>query len=315
MDSHEKQRTIKNEARFSGKALQTGARVELRCLPSQEGTGVVFRRVDIKGRPEVPVNPKYISSSKLRRSALKRGKAEVQTTEHFLAALWALGIDNILVEIDASELPAMDGSAAAFMAGLEKAGIQEQDARRRVLSVRRTHFVKGKNGSITVSPADKFSVSYRIDYPLRSIGRETMKFDLDREVFAREIAPARTFCMKKEAMMLLKIGLGKGADLENTLVMDDDGPMGTKMRFPNEPLRHKIMDLVGDLYMLGVPLQARVEAVRSGHTLNAALIRQLYGDYMVRTEERRENTSGMEGFLLKVLSIFRTMKKGEQDGK
>lgn len=115
--------------------------------------------------------------------------------------------------------------------------------------------------------------------------------------------------------MLLKIGLGKGADLENTLVMDDDGPMGTKMRFPNEPLRHKIMDLVGDLYMLGVPLQARVEAVRSGHTLNAALIRQLYGDYMVRTEERRENTSVVESFLLKILSIFRTMKKGEQDGR
>ncbi len=281
------QRTIAAEAVFSGKALQTGHEAIVRCRPAGPDTGIVFTRTDIPGHPSVRLSGKSISRSRLRRSAVRSGRAEVQTIEHFVAALWCLGVDNIAVEINGPELPALDGSARDFLSALKRAGTAEQANQRQVIKVTEPVLVQDKGRSLGIYPDNIFSVSYLIDYPVRSIGREQYEAKLDSETFEKEIAPARTFCLKKEARILLKLGLGRGATTENTLVMDEDGPIGTSLRFPNEPVRHKVLDLVGDLYMLGAPVIGKVVAEKSGHSLNAMLVKELYERYIKKDEERR----------------------------
>ncbi len=214
-----------------------------------------------------------------RRSAIGAPGAEIQTVEHFLAALWGLEIDNITVDVHGVELPALDGSALGFLDILKQAGIVEQPAPRRSVRIKRPLVIEEADSSLAVLPGEKFSISYFIEYDCASIGTEEFGIELDRDSFEREIAPARTFCLKKEAEALLKAGLGGGANCENTLVMDDDGPAGTCLRFPNEPVRHKILDLVGDLYLLGVPIIGKVVAKRSGHRLNLKMVKKIHEQY------------------------------------
>jgi len=276
----ERQRTLEKEVSFSGKALQTGDMVKVTCRPQEENEGIVFKRVDLKGVPVLRLGSSALSDEYTRRSTISNGKSEVQTVEHFLAALWALGIDNILVEIDGEELPAMDGSARDFLKGLKQAGIKTQQERRKVIKILEEEKVEEGDRSLILTPADVFSVSYSIEHDTPSIGHEVFDIELDQASFESEIAPARTFCLKAEAEALLKAGLGKGATYENTLVMDCDGPVGTVLRFSNEPLRHKILDLVGDLYMLGRPVIARVTARKSGHSLNGKMVQKIYEKYI-----------------------------------
>lgn len=274
------QRTIAGEVGFSGKALQTGLDAAVLCRPADAGVGITFKRTDIPDIPEIRLSDAVFSSEHARRSAIGEGAYAVQTVEHFLAALWALGIDNLSVEVAGPELPALDGSAKEFFRVLEKAGTTEQDAERTPIIIREEERVEDGDRSVIVLPADVFSILYLIDYPCPSIGRETFDIELDRDSFEREIAPARTFCLKSEADALIKSGLGKGATLENTLVMEDSGPIGTKLRFSNEPVRHKVLDLVGDLYMLGRPVIGRFIAEKSGHALNGKMVRQIYEKYV-----------------------------------
>ena len=278
------QATIKERVEFSGKALQTGEEVSAICSPAPAGTGVVFKRVDLPGSPELPLREVILSDAHDRRTTVGIGAAAVQTVEHLLAALWAMSIDNILIEVDGPELPAMDGSALEFLKAFKNAGTTDQELPRKTIDILEAERVESSAGSIEIMPAEDFSVSYLIDYPLEAIGREVFDIKLNRDSFEKEIAPARTFCMKKEADALLKAGLGKGATLENTLVMDEGGPIGTALRFPNEPVRHKILDLVGDLYLLGHQVKGRVIAEKSGHALNAMMIRRIYEKYMSKTQ-------------------------------
>jgi len=202
--------------------------------------------------------------------------------EHFLAALWGLGIDNLLVEITGAELPALDGSAKTFFDILANAGVSEQAEERNDIIIKDEISVEGPGGSgsgVKISPYDGFFVSYFIDYDIPVIGKQSFNIALDRDVFMREIAPARTFCLKKEADELLRAGLGKGATRENTLILDDSGPVGTQMRFEDEPVRHKVLDLVGDLYVTGKRIRGKVEARKSGHKLNSALVAAIYSKY------------------------------------
>lgn len=309
------QRTIAAEAVFGGLGLQTGRKVEVRCRPAAADEGIVFRRRDIPGSPEIKLSDAALSKAK-RRSALRVGRTEVQTIEHFLAALWALEIDNVTVEMDAPEMPAMDGSAKAYLETLGKAGIKDSDIPREIIKVTEPVVVRARGCSLAVYPHDGFRVSYLIDYPVRSIGRELFEIDLDKKSFETEVAPARTFCLKKEAELLLKLGFGKGATLENTLVMDEEGPVGTKLRFPDEPVRHKILDLVGDLYMLGRPVIGRVVAEKSGHRLNAMLVKELYERY-VKPEERKKDKGkrikekSFSDFLLSPLSFLLAKRKDD----
>jgi len=275
-----RQRTIRGEVRFSGKALQTGQTVNVACKPAEPGTGIVFKRTDLTDSPVLRLDDAVFSKAHARRSTIGTGVREIQTIEHFLAALWALEIDNILVEVDGAELPALDGSSIGFFRPLKDTGSIPQPFPRRVIKIMETERVEENGCSLTVSPDDAFSLSYLIEYDCASIGREDFEITPDQDLFEKEIAPARTFCLKTEAEALLQAGLGQGATLENTLVLDDDGPVGTTLRFPNEPVRHKILDLIGDFYMLGRPVIGRVRAEKSGHRLNAEMIRKIHEKYV-----------------------------------
>ncbi|MBU0570426.1 MAG: UDP-3-O-acyl-N-acetylglucosamine deacetylase [Candidatus Omnitrophica bacterium] len=273
------QKTIGKEIRFRGRSLQGGKNIEVACKPSRVGSGIVFLRNDLPYEAPIRVGDLVITDGPARRSTIVFNGASIQTVEHFLAALWGLEIDNIVVEVRGAELPALDGSAAGFLNVLKEAGVEEQTSARHIIKIDETLSVQDKTSSITIVPAEKFSILYRIDYDCPAIGREEFEIEPDRDSFEREIAPARTFCLKKEAEALLAAGFGQGATLENTLVMDDSGPVGTTLRFSNEPVRHKILDLIGDLYLLGMPIVGKVTAERSGHSLNAKMVRKIYEKY------------------------------------
>ncbi len=275
-----KQKTIKKEVRFAGKALQTGKHVVMICRPEREGGGISFTRTDINDPVTIKLGELMSSSSNKRRSTIGLGKVQVQTVEHFLAALWALGIDNLSVEISGAELPAMDGSALGFFTPLKEAGTVEQDMEQRCIKITEPIVVENGDRSISIVPADDFSVSYSIDYEVGCIGKEEFNITPDTDSFEKEIAPARTFCLLREAVLLFLTGLGRGATFNNTLILGNKGPVGTKFRLPNEPVRHKILDLIGDLYMLGRPIIGKVVAKRSGHSLNAEVIKKIAEQYI-----------------------------------
>lgn len=277
-----RQKTIGGELTFSGKALQTARHVKVVCSPSVVNSGIVFRRTDVDGRPAYHIGDPGIFGEFKRRSSLGPPGKEIQTVEHFLAALWGLGITNITVDVDGKELPALDGSALEFMKVLRSRGIVEQSLEREAVKILEPMTVKDGGSSVSIFPSEKFSVSYQIDYKVRSIGRERLDIEPDGVFFEKEIAPARTFCIKSEVWFLLLLGLGRGASYNNTLVMDDKGPIGTSLRFSNEPLRHKILDLIGDMYLLGMPVIGRIEAVKSGHTLNRRMVEMIYQKYIVK---------------------------------
>ncbi|MBF0216150.1 MAG: UDP-3-O-[3-hydroxymyristoyl] N-acetylglucosamine deacetylase [Candidatus Omnitrophica bacterium] len=276
------ERTISRSVEITGVALQTGALVSMTLKPAPPGTGIVFRRVDLSQPISFKLGEVLAGSSGARRTTVGIGEGAIDTIEHFMAALWALSVDNVIVEVGGPELPGLDGSALGFLKAVKEAGPVDQEKTKNILRVTGTVRVGNDDSYVMISPSDRFSVSYTIDYPVASIGKETFGIDLTGDNFEKEIAPARTFCLKREAEALLAAGYGKGADLGNTLVMGDDGPVGNTLRFPNEPLRHKILDLVGDLYILGIPIKGAVTACKSGHRLNAELVEKIYDKYLPR---------------------------------
>jgi UDP-3-O-acyl N-acetylglucosamine deacetylase len=271
-----KQKTIKEEVVLSGRGLQTGKRSVMLLRPASAGEGIVFTRKDIPGSPLMRLAEGLFTEGAKRRTEIGLSGVKLQTLEHFMSALWALGIDNLNVEVNGPELPAMDGSAAGFLTPIKQAGLEEQNRDRKYLKIDRPIHVGDKGRTISVFPSDSFSVSYTIDYPVKCVKKETFTMNLDGEAFEREIAPARTFCMKKEALLLFLSGLGRGANFENTLILGNRGPVGTILRFPNEPVRHKVLDLVGDLYMLGVPVVGNFICEKSGHALNSMVMKEIY---------------------------------------
>jgi len=279
------QKTIKHDVQFEGQALQTGKHVVMKCKPATFGSGIVFHRTDLETTPSVRADGSALASlatPNMRRTTIAGEGFEVQTIEHFMAALWALEIDNLLVEIDNVELPAMDGSAQGFLTLLKETGTLEQPYEREYIRIIEEEHVTSDNGSISIYPAEKFTVTYTIDYDIKTIGKNSLDIDFESMSFEKELAPARTFCLKREAEALLNAGLGKGATPQNTVIIDENGTIGEAMRFPDEPLRHKIVDLIGDFYTLGRPIIGKVVAEKSGHTLNAMMIKKIYERYIKR---------------------------------
>ena len=272
-----KQRTIRKPVSITGVGLQTGGKVTLSLKPAPAGTGIRFVRVDLTGSPVLNLRSIELGESDpaLRRTALGTGLLQIDTTEHFLAALSGLSIENLTVELSGAELPGLDGSSGEFVTLLESAGVCEQDEPRRYLKIGTAIRCEGKDSFIAIFPDEKFRISYTLSYKSPAIGTQFYSIVLDEETFKKEIAPARTFCLEEEAAQLLKMGLGKGANYDNTLVMGKAGPIKTSLRFPDEPVRHKILDLIGDLYVLGMPLMGHVVAIKSGHRLNMELVEKL----------------------------------------
>ncbi len=269
-----KQRTVKDSVSVEGIGLQTGKPVTLNLKNSPANSGINFIRVDLPNKPLLNIQSVSLDegSSKERRTTLGRGPFEIQTIEHLLAALSGLSIDNIIVELDNVELPGIDGSAKGFVDLIKKAKIIEQDAPKKFFKIEKPIWCEGEGNLLAVFPGDDFRISYILSYEDVNIGTQFFKIIINEENFEREIAPARTFCLEEEAAYLLKMGLGKGANYKNTLVIGKNGPIKNKFRFPDEPIRHKVLDLIGDLYLLGLPLKGHVVAIKSGHKLNMKLV-------------------------------------------
>lgn len=272
-----RQRTIRKQVTVDGIGLQTGKKVRLTLRGSSIDSGISFLRTDLPDKPSLSLRSIDLSDSVSgeRRTTLGLGPVQIQTTEHLLAAFSGLAIDNAVVEIDNSELPGLDGSAKSFADIIKEAGILEQDADKRYLKIDKAVWCAGKDSLIIVLPDEEFRVSYILSYNAPSVGTQFYSIVVNEGNFEKEIAPARTFCLEEEAAELLKRGLGKGADYNNTLIMGKSGPVKTTLRFPDEPVRHKILDLIGDLYILGIPVIGHVIAIKSGHALNMELVKKL----------------------------------------
>jgi len=263
--------------------LHTGEPVRVVFKPAEEDTGVVFVRADLPGGPRIPASITCLSRQ-MRRTALKNGNVEVFTVEHVLAAVAGLGIDNVIIEVDASEIPNADGSALPFVKALQRAGVAEQDGKKRVFKVSSPVAVAEQGMSLSALPdGEGLEVCYTLQYDAPSIGTQYMTVRVDEETFCKELAPARTFSPEEEVMELRELGLGKGADYKTALVVTKSGVVDNELRFPDEFVRHKVLDLIGDLFLLGAQVRGRIVAVKSGHSLNAKLVEALK-DAMTREE-------------------------------
>lgn len=270
------QRTIFKAVETRGKGLHSGNLSLLRLLPAPAGSGIRFRRIDLQGAPEIPATLDSIGSEELTRcTRISAGGAQVHTVEHVMAAAYALGIDNLIVEIDATETPFLDGSAKPFVELLESAGVVEQQTP--VKEVRVKHPLAFRLGSaeVVALPSELLRVSFFFtsDNPL--LRTQSASFVITPESFTHEIAPARTFCFIDEIEQLSRCNLIRGGSLASAVVIGRKHILNDSLRFANEPVRHKILDFVGDLALLGKPVKGHFLAWRSGHNVNAA-----FGNYL-----------------------------------
>ncbi len=272
-----RQRTISLEAEIEGHGLFTGQSVHLRLKPAPANTGLVFRRVDLGEDATVPAGIQSVAK-RFQRTALANGDVCVETAEHLLAALTGLGIDNLYAELNAPELPTGDGSAADYVRLLRQAGIVEQEEERPVLHVTEPVSICEGDGVITAlpGPEDELSLTYHLDYgPEGVIPPQIFSLKLTPDVFVEELAATRTFILESEVEDLRQRGYGSQATYEDLLVIGREGPINNTYRFPDEPARHKLLDMVGDLFLLNCDLRGHVVAMRSGHVHNHRLIRRL----------------------------------------
>ena len=267
------QRTLKTAVEFSGIGLHSGQEVHARVLPAPQGNGVEFVRTDVPDAPPIPARIAYQIAGD-RRQRLQRGPASVETVEHLLAVCNGLGVDNLTVELDGPEMPGLDGSALTVLELFQSAGLVDQRAEARSYRLSQPLYVREGDATLVALPSESSSLTLQYIASFADPGIEGGSFQLEvnAQSFARELAPARTFCLASEVEQLRTAGYGKGATRENTLVLGDPQ---TNMRLPHEPVRHKMLDLLGDLYLLGVDLQAHVIATRSGHATNAEMVRRL----------------------------------------
>jgi UDP-3-O-[3-hydroxymyristoyl] N-acetylglucosamine deacetylase len=270
------ERTLTSPVRCTGIGLHTGKPVELVLRPASAGTGILFVRTDL-GRPvRFPARAEWVVDTNLA-TTLGSGEQRLSTVEHLLSALSGLRVDNCTVEVNGPELPIMDGSAAPFVYLIREAGLRVQRRMRRRLVIRRPLEVRDGNRWVRVIPSREYKLSVAVDYPHPAIGPHALPAVRPTpEVFARQIAPARTFGFLRDVQRLQEMGLACGGSLQNAIVLDDRRVLNREgLRFPDEFVRHKILDLMGDLALLGVPIQGHVKAMRSGHALNRALVAEI----------------------------------------
>ena len=275
------QRTLKTLTQAVGVGLHSGQRVELTLRPAAPDTGIVFRRVDLPEPVDIPVRAESVTDTRLA-STISVGQAKVFTVEHLMSACAGLGIDNLYVDITAEEVPILDGSASSFVFLLQSAGIVEQNAPKRFLRVLKTVQVsEGEGNNIKwakLEPFHGYKLSFEIDFrhpAVDSTGQQVV-FDMSEGVYSRDIARARTFGFTKDVEMMRANGLALGGGLDNAIVMDDYKVLNADgLRYDDEFVKHKILDAMGDLYIVGKPLLAAYSAFRSGHAMNNQLLRAL----------------------------------------
>ena len=281
------QKTIKGEGRLSGTGLFGGEQSGVVFRPAPEDAGIVFVRIDVAGAVRIPAIAPNIAE-RSRRTSIKKGDISIETVEHCLAAIRALEIDNIIVEVEGPELPAPDCSSAEYVNVLKQAEIVEQQNLQKELVIKKPISVSASDATIYALPyADGgLNITYDLDYSGTAIGRQIYSYHLTPESFETNMAPARSFLLEGEARQFQARGIGTHIGPKDILVIDSDGPIKNAYRFPNECVRHKIVDLIGDLTLVGRPIVGRIVAYKSGHALNQQLVRRLYE--MAQQQDRIE---------------------------
>lgn len=292
-----KQHTLKAPFSFEGKGLHTGVYIHANFLPAQENTGIRICRTDLKGRPTYEAVADYVTATE-RGTVLERGAWKVSTVEHALSALYAFGVDNCLIEVDGPEMPILDGSAKFYVQAIQKVGLQEQNAEQKVYVVTEPiEYISERGSKMMILPSEKYEVEVKITYPTGLLKEQKAEL-YDLKEYAREIASARTFCFVREIEPLLRMGLIKGGDLQNALVIYET-PMSQEgldymtdklgqprldatklgylspLNYQNEPSRHKLLDIIGDMSLLGCRIQGKIMALRPGHTFNTQCCKRL----------------------------------------
>ena len=269
------QATIAAELEFSGVGLHTGISTRLRLRPAEVNRGIVFTRTDLAGSPMIPVSPEYVVATE-RETCVGQGEVMVHMVEHLLSACGGLGVDNLIVELDGPEVPILDGSSLPYVEAIQRVGLKKYNEPARAFRVREPAWMEDGEKQIIVLPSSTFKISYTIHFPGTGIGSQFRTIEVTPETYAKELAPARTFCPLSDVEQLRKADLIKGGSLDNALVFDDKGPIdGCVLRFPDEPVRHKILDLIGDFMFLGSSIQGHVIVIRGGHSLNVRMTRKL----------------------------------------
>lgn len=267
------QQTLRTAVEFGGRGLHSGQHVNVRVLPAPQDTGVEFVRTDLPDSLPIPAHIRF-ASNKDRRTHLERAGAEVDTVEHLLAVCTGMHVDNLRVEMSGREMPGLDGSGSELVDLFQQAGTIEQRAKKNVFRIEQPIYVREADATLVALPSEQsgLTLQYVASFADPEVEGGSFQVEMSPDAFAREIAPARTFCLASEVDVLKAAGLGKGATRENTVVLGDPQ---TVLRMPGEPVRHKLLDLLGDLHLLGAELHGHVIATRSGHKTNAELVRRL----------------------------------------
>lgn len=269
--------TLQSPVSLSGVGLHSGVPVNLRILPAPAATGIVFRRTDLDNFT-IPASWKHVARVSYATSLMRQGVL-ISTTEHLLSVLYSMGIDNALIELDNLEVPIADGSGKPFADLIHKAGIKTYRRRRRYLRVKRAVSVEAPGKRITILPADRFLLTCEIYFEHPLVRHQTLEMEVTPGRYATDIAPARTFGFSWELDQMRNMGLIRGASLDNAVCFDQSNVLNTGgLRFPDEPCRHKVLDLIGDLALIGKPLLGHVIAERAGHAMHAALVSQIMSD-------------------------------------
>lgn len=272
-----KQRTLRESIGFSGIGLHTGEQVSMTFMPAKEGTGIIFKRIDLPGQPVIPATVEYVCDNS-RNTTLGLGDVRIHTVEHVLAAIRAYNIDNLCIEIHGIEPPVGNGSSDVFVDMIEEAGIEEQSSILPIVRLKSpVHWSEG-DVHLVALPYSGYRISYTLHYPkARLIKSQYFSSLITSETFKREIAPCRTFSLYEEVSILMDRGLIKGASLDNAVVIKDDTILSKGgLFFPDEMVRHKVLDVVGDLALVGFDFQAHIIAIRAGHASNVAFARKLF---------------------------------------
>lgn len=278
------QRTIKSLNRAVGVGMHSGERVELTLRPAAPNTGIVFRRVDLASPVDIPLHPHNVVDTRMATTVGKDG-ARVNTIEHLLSACAGLGIDNLYIDINAEEVPILDGSSASFLFLLQSAGVVEQGAPKKFLRVKKRVEVREGEGAnlkyASLTPHDGYKLTFEIDFAHPAIDGtgQSVTFDFGRQSYASEISRARTFGFTHDVESLRNVGLARGGSMDNAIVMDEYRVLNADgLRYDDEFVKHKILDAIGDLAVAGAPLLAAYHAFRSGHAMNNKLLRALLAD-------------------------------------
>jgi len=270
------QTTIQRPVETEGVGLHTGVRSRVRLVPAPPDTGIVFRRTDLDLFP-IEAQGHNVARVSYATSLMKKGVL-LSTTEHLLAAIYSCGIDNVYIDIDAIEVPILDGSAEPFMQLIDEAGIRKLRRRRRFMKIIKPVEVVEDGRRIGIYPAEEFHVRCYVDFPHPQVGQQEVEMTVNAESFRQVLSRARTFCFESDIEPLRAMGLIRGGSLENAIVLTKDGVMNGPLRYADEFGRHKALDLIGDLALVGLPLLGRVEARKAGHALHTQLVSRLLAD-------------------------------------